>query len=46
MAHATVDWHQRIGDLDLDTTGFEDKNYQELADILLGQLQSKQGNMT
>jgi len=35
MAHATVDWHQRIGDLKLDTTGFEDLNYQELADLLL-----------
>ncbi len=38
MAHATVDWHQRIGDLGLDTSGFENKNYQELADTLLKRL--------
>ena len=38
MAHATVDWHQTIGDLALDTTGFENKSYQELADILLKEL--------
>ena len=35
MAHATVDWHQRVGALGLDTGGFENKNYQELADLLL-----------
>lgn len=38
MANATVDWHQAIGDLGLDTTGYEDKEYKELADILLKQL--------
>jgi 3-hydroxyisobutyrate dehydrogenase-like beta-hydroxyacid dehydrogenase len=35
MAHATVDWHQRIGELELETTGFEDADYGRLADILL-----------
>ena len=35
MAHATVDWHQRIGDLGLDTTGFEQADYRKLADLLL-----------
>ncbi len=35
MIHASVDWQQTIGDLGLDTSGFESKNYQELADILL-----------
>lgn len=38
MAHATVDWHQRLGDLGLDTSGYEDKEYQELADIVLSKL--------
>ncbi|HFC05013.1 MAG TPA: NAD(P)-dependent oxidoreductase [Rhizobiales bacterium] len=40
MAHATVDWHQRIGDLGLDTSGYENRNYQELADIVLEKLGS------
>jgi len=38
MAHATVDWQQTIGDLGLDTSGFEQKNHKELADILLKEL--------
>lgn len=38
MAHATVDWHQRIGDLELNTAGFEEKDHKELADILLKEL--------
>jgi len=43
MAHATVDWHQRIGELGLDTTGFEDRDYRQLADLLLGHLETKKG---
>ena len=38
MAHATVDWHQAIGDLGLDTSGFEQKDHKQLADILLKEL--------
>ena len=41
MAQASVDWQQRIGDLDLDTAGYEYKSYQQLADILLSQLEGK-----
>ncbi len=38
MTNASVDWHQTIGDLDLDTTGFDQKDHKELADILLKEL--------
>jgi len=38
MAHATVDWHQAIGDLGLETMGFEQKDHKQLADILLKEL--------
>ncbi len=41
MAKASVDWQQRIGDLGLDTTGYENKTCQELADILLSKLEIK-----
>lgn len=42
MAHATVDWHQRIGDLAFETSGLENKAYQELADMVLERLEKQE----
>jgi len=44
MAHATVDWQQTIGDLGLDTSGYENKDYKQLADIVLKELTRNRGD--
>jgi hypothetical protein len=44
MAHATVDWQQRIADLGLRAADVDQKDYRALADLILGALGRERKN--
>lgn len=41
MARATVDWQQRVADLGLNAASVDQKDYRQLADLILGALERK-----